>query len=348
MNSNNLDLRDNRLQPEHATPPSEAKATADLVYLLDLPLKPVHWLWKDRLATGSLAMISGAPGSGKTWIALDVAAALSRGRAPVTSEPCDPCNILYASSGHGSTDIIHRRFAALLGDLARLAILRQPAASRELCDTAVLEDALDRTHARLLILDAFPVNPRGGFDAAQTVAVLDRLAGLAESHHCCILLLRQRNRRGPGRPPRTNESSAAIHTEFLAGSSPDAPAHTALLRRQSKLGPLTQPLAYAINAAGTFAWTGSSTLIPEVILADRPSGAGMPKRRFAGQWLRQYLQAGSKSQYTVEQDAHREGVCIATLRRAKFDLGVSSSKDGVSGVWYWTLPGITTRQPNQH
>ncbi len=342
MTSSNLDLGTDHRQPEHATPHPEAKATADLVYLVDLPCKPVPWLWKDRLAAGSVAIISGAPGSGKTWIALAVAAALSRGRAPVTSEPCDPCNILYASSGHGSADIIHRRFTALSGDLARLAILRQPAAtpaaSLDLCDTAGLQDALDRTHARLLILDAFPANPGGSFEAAQTVSVLDKLAGLAESHQCCILLLRQRNRRGLGRPPRTHESPAAIHTEFLAGSSPDAPAHTALLHRQSKLGPLAPPLAYAIDADGTFQWTGPSTLTPEDILADRPSGAGTPKRRFAGQWLRQYLQAGSKSQYTVERDADREGVCIATLRRAKFDLGVNSSKDGVSGAWYWALP----------
>jgi hypothetical protein len=29
---------------------------------------------------------------------------------------------------------------------------------------------------------------------------------------------------------------------------------------------------------------------------------------------------------------------IATLRRAKFDIGVRSSKDGKSGAWWWTLP----------
>ena len=35
--------------------------------------------------------------------------------------------------------------------------------------------------------------------------------------------------------------------------------------------------------------------------------------------------------------AEREGVSIATLRRAKFDLGVRSIKDGVKGVWYWSF-----------
>jgi hypothetical protein len=50
------------------------------------------------------------------------------------------------------------------------------------------------------------------------------------------------------------------------------------------------------------------------------------------------LQNGSQTQGTVEIAAEREGVSISTLRRAKFDLGVRSIKDGVKGVWYWSLP----------
>ena len=35
---------------------------------------------------------------------------------------------------------------------------------------------------------------------------------------------------------------------------------------------------------------------------------------------------------------------IATLRRAKFDLAVRSAKDGVNGVWYWSLPAAGEQQ----
>jgi hypothetical protein len=47
-------------------------------------------------------------------------------------------------------------------------------------------------------------------------------------------------------------------------------------------------------------------------LAPRPTGAGLPRRKFAAQWLHGCLQSGS--------------------RRAKFDIGVRSSKDGKSGA----------------
>jgi hypothetical protein len=73
-------------------------------------------------------------------------------------------------------------------------------------------------------------------------------------------------------------------------------------------------------------------------LAARPTGAGLPKRKFAAQWLRDCLQPGSQTQGSIEIAAERDGVCIATLRRAEFDIGVRSSKDGKSGAWWWTLP----------
>ena len=134
------------------------------------------------------------------------------------------------------------------------------------------------------------------------------------------------------------DCSAALRTEFLVGSSPDAPAQTALLHVKSNLGPLAPPLDYRIGEDGNFHWTGLSNLTPEDLLAARPTGAGLPKRKFAAQWLRDCLQLGSQTQGTIEVAAERDGVCIATLRGAKFDIGVHSSKDGKSGAWSWTLP----------
>jgi hypothetical protein len=115
--------------------------------------------------------------------------------------------------------------------------------------------------------------------------------------------------------------------------------------RTSILSGRALPLAYKIDDAGNFLWTGPSKLTPEEVLATRPTGAGLPKRKFAGEWLSQYLQDGGATQYTIELNAQREGVCLSTLRRAKFDLGVPSAKDGANGPWYWTLPPQGEPQP---
>jgi hypothetical protein len=45
----------------------------------------------------------------------------------------------------------------------------------------------------------------------------------------------------------------------------------------------------------------------------------------------------------IETAAQRDGVCITTLRRAKFDLGVLITKESVPGFWYWELPQTAGR-----
>jgi hypothetical protein len=57
------------LSPHTPSPlPADAEATVtgtDMIYLADLQPQPVEWLWQHRLAAGTLAMISGEPGSGR-------------------------------------------------------------------------------------------------------------------------------------------------------------------------------------------------------------------------------------------------------------------------------------------
>jgi len=89
-----LDQRPDTSEPESIGPllapsPNSSAVTdrrADLVCLSDIEAHPVDWLWQNRLASGTVAMISGVPGSGKTWAALAIAAGLSRVRVPLTAE----------------------------------------------------------------------------------------------------------------------------------------------------------------------------------------------------------------------------------------------------------------------
>ena len=115
---------------------------------------------------------------------------------------------------------------------------------------------------------------------------------------------------------------------------------------KSNLGRLAPSLAYSIDHTGAFSWTGPSKLTPHELLTDRPIGAGLPRRKLAAEWLRQNLLDGKRPQCNVEAAAHRDGVCITTLRRAKFDLGVKSTKE--QSGWYWALPSAQEDQPISH
>jgi AAA domain len=143
------------------------------------------------------------------------------------------------------------------GDAARLVLLRGvvsggsgQSTSLSLRDTPALEDALQRTHARLLIVDPLHSYFGAGVDlhhSGETRPVLDGLARLAESHRCCILFVRHLSKRGTGRAIHRGlgsmELSGAVRTEFLAGSSPDAPSCPALLQVKSNLGGETKVAA---------------------------------------------------------------------------------------------------------
>jgi AAA domain len=345
------------IHPPSPPDPTAAPARqADLVYLADIDHRPIEWLWQDRLAAGTLAMLSGDPGSGKTWVALAIAAALSQGRVPATpgtKATREPCTILYASTHNGGPELIRPRFASLHGDPARLVLLRgvlDPAsaqtASLSLRDTPMLQDALERTQARLLIIDPlhsylWSIERHRASDVARS---FDNLAQLAEKHRCCILLVRPLRKRAQG--VASIELSAAVRTEFLAAGSPDAPHYPSLVQLKSNLGPLAPALGYSIDQTGAsspvFSWTGPSKLTPQDVLTDRPVGAGLPSRKQAAEWLRQILCNGRLSQGTVEAAAQRDGVCMITVRRAKCDLGILSTKDSFSSAWYWALP------PDQH
>ena len=201
----------------HTPPPFPADADAtvtgtDIISLADLQPQPVEWLWQHRLAAGTLAMLSGKPGSGKTWVALAIAAALTRGRDPFTGEELKPATVLYASAEHAAAQIIQPRFAGLHGDPARLVILRRAVSANSMSspDSALrdLEHALEKTQAHLVILDPWDGLCEADLDrASQTRPLLDRLARLAELHHCCILLIRHLAKPTAGRPAHRGRAS---------------------------------------------------------------------------------------------------------------------------------------------
>ena len=51
----------------------------ELTCAATLPLEPIRWLWKGYLARGKYQALAGAPGTGKTTIAMHIAACVSAG-----------------------------------------------------------------------------------------------------------------------------------------------------------------------------------------------------------------------------------------------------------------------------
>ncbi|MGO9606511.1 MAG: AAA family ATPase, partial [Candidatus Binataceae bacterium] len=134
----------------------------EILTLSQVEAKNVNWLWEPYLAVGMLAMLSGDPGCGKTYIALAIAAAVTTGRVPRTGEAREPADVLYLSVENSPEHVLRPRFDSLGGDASRFHILRGSVTGNgekaerggvRLSDIRLLRDALQRTKARLVIVD---------------------------------------------------------------------------------------------------------------------------------------------------------------------------------------------------
>ena len=64
---------------ETAKDPTDTPVPLFTQCMADIELKPIAWLWRDRLPLGKLVVIAGEPGLGKSRLALSVAATTSKG-----------------------------------------------------------------------------------------------------------------------------------------------------------------------------------------------------------------------------------------------------------------------------
>jgi len=62
-------------------PSAEPVENLQLVCAHDCPAQSVEWLWPDKIPIGKVTLLIGDPGTGKSLVALDIAARVSRGSA---------------------------------------------------------------------------------------------------------------------------------------------------------------------------------------------------------------------------------------------------------------------------
>jgi hypothetical protein len=152
--------------PESENPKGPGKAKSEpyikavLTPMSAVKARPVRWLWKGRVPYGKQTIIDGDPGNGKSTIALDIAARLSKGLPmPWETEPSgDPGNVVVVSVEDDPADTIKPRLMAAGADDKRIYSLSIKAGEAELIPTLAAHmpeilQALQDTKALMLILD---------------------------------------------------------------------------------------------------------------------------------------------------------------------------------------------------
>ncbi len=331
--------------------PYDLSRCPEILTLVDVQARDVDWLWQPYLPMSMLAMLSGDPGAGKTYLALAIAAALSAGQRPCTAEPCAPMDVLYLSVENSPEHVLRPRFDALRGDPSRFHLLRGSVAGNGKCadrkavklsDLQLLEESLTRTKARLVIVD--PIQSYLGAEvdthrSNETRPVLDGLGQLAEKHQTCFFLIRHFAKSLAGRAIHRGLGSidltGAVRSELHVG---EVDERRALVHAKSNLGQLGRSLGYLIEADGSFRWTGETNITASDLQVPEQTREDRSALEEAAAYLHDALEAGARPSKDVITEIRTAGVSDATLRRAKKKVGILSRKTQMEGGWEWYLP----------
>lgn len=339
-------------------PVAPERPQADVVLLSTVAPRPIAWLWPGRLARGKETLLSGDPGAGKSFVAIDLAARVSVGAAwPDLAAGGRPAGVVLVCGEDDVADTIRPRLDAAGGDPARVAVLQtvRGAEGRRrgvtLADLPAIGTALDAVRdPALLVIDPLGLH-LGDVDDhrnAEVRGALGALVDLARERGVALLVvhhLRKADGRGVALSLGSIGIVGAARIGLVAVRDPDDPARRLLI--PAKVNIADDRTGHAYRIAGEpprVEWEPGTTTdtLDEVLERLR---RGQERRRTgpaveeAGAWLRQQLATGPVPVADLHDRARGAGFSPRTLRRARESLAVVVQKVGMGRGWTWGLPG---------
>lgn len=339
--------------------------------LANLPPIAPRWLWPDRIPKGKITLLAGSSGSGKTFIALDLAARITTNRnfpnppalSPAAATPGVPVEAGMPKSRCGLEPNIgnHRGSVLLITPEEDLLDNIRPRLEAATADTdkciATTELELDQLKncadriedLKLIIIDPLSFLIANDNERLSTARKLFDLYQYVFARSVAILALLPMYP-GSSDPLHRIPNIAAIaplaSTIFITShdhrEENTQPNRRILIQLKNNLSPLAAALAFNIQNS---AITWSDDLFP----AENLTAAITPQRQRPGpdpltldhciHWLYEFLAPQPRPQAEIIQAAKAAGFSYRTLRRAKRDLQVQSKHDP-AGHWLWRIhPG---------
>jgi len=342
----------------------------ELLDFASIESKCIRWLWPGWLARGKLHVIAGAPGTGKTTIALSIAAAISAGSAFPDGRTTTPGKVIIWSGEDDPSDTLKPRLIAADADINQIVsvgpVTEYDPDRRANCtypfDPARDIDALTKVLApmddlALIIID--PLVAAVGGDSNKNAEVrrgLMPLVNLAEAKNAALLGVSHYTKGTQGRDPLervTGSLAFGAAARLVFGTvkqrqpeGEEPRARFLLARVKSNIGPDGGGFEYEFEQreiephilANRIKWGAAIDGDARAMIAEAEADPD-DSRQDAVSWLREYLRDGRKNPKNVYNDGKAaEGYKEHQLDRAKKKLKVKSGRDGMNGPWYWELP----------
>ncbi len=327
--------------------------------------RPVFWLWDGRLALGTLGLLAGREGLGKSTLGYWTAARVTRGELEGTYRGV-PKSVLVCATEDSWEHTIVPRLIAAGADLARVfrvEVLNALDVHVGLSlprDLIALERAAGETDAALLLLD--PLMSRlGDLDThrdAEVRQALEPLVAIADRTGLAVLGVIHHNKSGSTDPLQLVMGSKAftavarsVHTVV---PDPDDESDTRRLfgTPKNNLGRADLPtlsftiVSHPIDTDEGTAWTGRLEWGEEMTgsigdamrrAADTPDDKSAASE--AGDWLTDHLTilGGTDDSASIKRAGQKAGHSPDALKRARRKLGATLTSEGFPRRTFWTL-----------
>lgn len=337
-----------------------APAGLRIVRVADVEPRAIEWLWPGRLGVGKLTLLGGNPGTGKSTIACDIAARVSRSIPWPDGGPARLGSVLILSAEDAVDDTIRPRLDAAGADLHRVHVIQSVPESNGSERTFNLQDDLARLRStvaalgdvRLLILDPITSYMGGSVDSHRTTdvrAVLEPLARFADEMRVAVLAITHPPKAAQGSAINSFTGSlafvAAARMAFIAIEEPETERRL-LLPVKNNLAASPLGLGYGLNevelpsgiAASRVVWDGQPVTVSATEAIKAADGnKSKDKIKEAMAFLKEQLADGAVAVGKLFRIAEEREIAEKTLRRAGDKLGVVKQQVGFHGGWTWQL-----------
>ncbi|MGA3845971.1 AAA family ATPase [Ralstonia nicotianae] len=350
---------------------AQAKRTSDAGHRLlltcaaDVVPEAIVWLWPGGLPAGKISILAGSPGTGKTTLALAMAAIVTMGDAwPDGSRMKKPGSVLIWSSEDDPADTLVPRLMAAGADLRRIHFAQavadengelqpfDPARDMHLLSKRLAEMG----GADLLIVD--PIVSAVSGDAHRVNDVrrnLQDLVNVAAAHRCAVLGISHfaKGTRGTSPAERVIGSQAfvALARMVLVAGKDEAAERRILARAKSNISPDDGGVSYSIEqveagvgiTASRIVWGELIQGTAREILGDVEQDQNEERslKDEARDFLSGLLADGPVNARELRKDADGAGFSWPTIHRAAAELGVEKRKLGMKEGWVWALSKIS-------
>ena len=341
----------------------------ELIEAQSVKPEAIGWLWPDWLARGKLHVLAGAPGTGKTTIALDIAACVSAGRAFASGHVPEHGNVIIWSGEDAPADTLVPRLLAMGADLARIKFVGEvtEAGQRFPFDPARDVDKLSSAAAKVdgvVVLIVDPLVSAVSGDSHKNAEVrrgLAPLVNLAAHLGAALIGITHYSKGTAGRDPLervTGSVAFGALARLVLGTvrqeqKEGEPRTMTLARAKSNIGPDGGGFTYSIEqievprhagmTAARIAWGSAVEGTARELLTEIETNSPECEARDAVDWLRDSLANGPMTRKEVQVNANDAGFAWRTVQRAMRPAGVESHRAGFGMPAMWSIRANSTQ-----